>query len=97
MRVKTNLGIDLKNGSKLGLSENHGKEGWEPVSPSSGEVSDFWAHGIDKHNQGHSPREGRLLCVTGCKFHHKTGQCVACGMQNFATTATGRCAQPKAL
>ncbi|KAK7805761.1 hypothetical protein U0070_005694 [Myodes glareolus] len=40
MRVKTNLGIDLKNGSKLGLSENHGKEGWEPVSPSSGEGDD---------------------------------------------------------
>lgn len=53
MRVKRNLGIDLKNGSKLGLSENHGKEGWEPVSPSSVEVNDFWAQGIDKHNQGH--------------------------------------------
>lgn len=53
MRVKRNLGIDLKNGSKLGLSENHGKEGWEPVSPSSGEVNDFWAQGIGKHNQGH--------------------------------------------
>lgn len=53
MRVKTHLGIDLKNGSKLGLSENHSKEGWEPMSPSYGEVNDFWAQGLYKNKQGH--------------------------------------------
>lgn len=28
-----------------------------------------------------SLREGRLLCVTGCKFHQETDRSV-CGMQN---------------